>query len=275
MKTFFANGKKLSEEITEYFKGAVSYSLANKLIRKKEVKLNGIRVKADIKTNYGDKIEIYYDGEDKRAQTVLFKDENILVAYKPSGITAEDFYSLIQSDNLNAGFIHRLDQNTDGIMVFSLNLQAETQLLKGFKERTFEKYYLAEVVGSPKESSATLTAYLFKDAKKGEVKVYDAPVKGSEKIITSYSVLKTDGVTSLLEVKLITGKTHQIRAHLAHVGHFIIGDGKYGNESINRRFHAKKQRLTAYKLTLKFDESSPLYYLNGKTFKLEKGWFTK
>ena len=275
MKTFFANGKKLSEEITEYFKGAVSYSLANKLIRKKEVKLNGVRVKADTKTNLGDKIEIYYDGEDKRAQTVLFKDENILVAYKPSGITAEDFYSLIQADNLGAGFIHRLDQNTDGIMIFSLNLQAETQLLKGFKERTFEKYYLAEVVGSPKESSATLTAYLFKDSKKGEVKVYDSPVKGSEKIITSYSVLKTDGVTSLLEVKLITGKTHQIRAHLAHVGHFIIGDGKYGNESINRRFHAKRQRLTAYKLTLKFDENSPLFYLNEKTFKLEKGWFAK
>ncbi|MBQ8726026.1 MAG: RluA family pseudouridine synthase [Clostridia bacterium] len=270
MKTFFANGKKLSEEITEYFKGAVSYSFANKLIRKKEVKVNGVRVKADFKTDYGDKIEIYYDGEDKRAQKVLFSDPNLLVIYKPSGITSEDFYSLIKESYPTAGFVHRLDQNTDGIMVFSLTTQAETELLKGFKERAFEKFYLAEVVGEPKNSSATLTAYLFKDAKKGEVKIYDTPVKGSEKIITSYSVLKTDGKTSLLEVKLITGKTHQIRAHLAHVGHFIIGDGKYGNESINRRFRAKKQRLTAYKLTLKFSQESPLYYLNGKTFIIEK-----
>ena len=96
MKTFQAKGKKLSEEITEYFKGAVSYSLANKLIRKKEVKVNGKRVKADFKTDYGDKIEIYYDGEDKRAQTVIYSDENVLVVYKPSGITAEDFYKIIK-----------------------------------------------------------------------------------------------------------------------------------------------------------------------------------
>ena len=135
MKTFYAKGKKLSEEITEYFKGAVSYSLANKLIRKKEIKLNGVRVKQDVKTEIGDKIEVYYDGEDKRADKVLYSDENILVAYKPQGITSEEFYSLIRQKHTSAGFIHRLDQNTDGIMIFSLNQTAEELLLKGFKER--------------------------------------------------------------------------------------------------------------------------------------------
>ena len=272
MKTFYSNGKKLSEEITEYYKGVVSYSLANKLIRKKDVKVNGVRVKADFKTDVGDKIEVYYDGEDKRADTVIFKDENVLVVYKPSGITAEDFYELLCKKHEGVGFIHRLDQNTDGVMIFSLNANAEKELLHGFKHRTFDKLYLAEVVGTPKKANDELVAYLVKDSKKAEVRVFDSPVKGSEKIITSYTVLKSSGETSLLEVKLITGKTHQIRAHLAHVGHFIIGDGKYGYESVNRKFKAKKQRLTAYKLTLKFTEGSPLYYLNDKEFVCKAGW---
>lgn len=272
MKTFYSNGKKLSEEITEYYKGVVSYSLANKLIRKKDVKVNGIRVKADLKTDVGDKIEVYYDGEDKRADTIIFKDENVLVVYKPSGITSEDFYALLCKKHEGVGFIHRLDQNTDGVMIFSLNAIAEKELLHGFKQRTFEKLYLAEVVGTPKKASDELTAYLVKDAEKAEVKIFDSQVKGSDKIITSYTVLKSSGETSLLEVKLITGKTHQIRAHLAYVGHFIIGDGKYGYESVNRKFKAKKQRLTAYKLTLRFAEESLLYYLNEKEFVCKAGW---
>ena len=268
MKTFYANGKKLSEEITEYYKGAVSYSFANKLIRKKDVKLNGVRVKEDQKTSVGDKVEVYYDGRDERAEKIIFKDENILAVYKPSGITSEDFYTLVKSNHQGAGFIHRLDQNTDGIMLFSLNENAETELLHGFKHRTFDKYYLTEVFGTPKKASDELVAYLLKDAKKGLVKIFNSPAYGGEKIITRYSLIKSSGETSILEVKLVTGKTHQIRAHLAHEGHFIIGDGKYGNEQINRKFHAKKQRLTAYKLLLKFDSKSPLYYLSGKEFVL-------
>ena len=128
MKTFYAKGRKLTLEITEYFKGKVSYSLANKLIRKKDVKVNGVRVKEDLKTNDGDKIEVYYDGEDMRANTILFEDENLLVVYKPKGITSEEFYSLIQAKYKTASFIHRLDRNTDGIMLFGLNKIAEEEL---------------------------------------------------------------------------------------------------------------------------------------------------
>ena len=270
MKTFYSKGKKLSEEITEYYKGAVSYSFANKLLRKKDVKLNGVRVKTDQKTLVGDKIEVYYDGEDKRADEVLFLDENVAVLYKPQGITSEDFYLLVKKKFNGAGFIHRLDRNTDGIMIFSLNEKAEEELLKGFKERTFEKYYLAEVYGEPKQSSERLEGYLFKDAEKSEVIISDTPKKGYEKIITEYKVIKSSGAVSLLEVKLVTGKTHQIRAHLAHVGHFIIGDGKYGSEEINRKYHAKRQKLTAYKLILKFSENSYLRYLDGKMFEIKR-----
>ena len=270
MKTFYSTGKKLLEEITEYYKGAVSYSFANKLLRKKDVKLNGVRVKTDQKTCVGDKIEVYYDGEDKRADEVLFLDENVVVLYKPQGITSEDFFSLVKKKFSGAGFIHRLDRNTDGIMIFSLNEKAEEELLKGFKERSFEKYYLAEVYGEPKRNSERLESYLFKDAEKSEVIISDTPKKGYEKIITEYKVIKSNCGTTLLEVKLVTGKTHQIRAHLAHVGHFIIGDGKYGSEEINRKYHCKRQRLTAYKLVLKFSENSYLRYLDGKTFEVGK-----
>ena len=273
MKTFFAKGKKLSEEITEYFKGAVSYSFANKLIRKKEVKVNGLRVKADQKTIFGDKIEVYYDGGDDRAEKVIYKDENLLVVYKPIKITSEDFYSLIKVKYSSAGFIHRLDQNTDGLMVFSLNADTEKELLLGFKNRTFDKYYLAEVFGTPKQAKRELVAYLKKDEDMSRVKIFNTKQSGGDKIITEYTIVKTSGETSILEVKLVTGKTHQIRAHLAYAGHFIIGDGKYGNEQINRKFHANTQRLTAYKLQLKFDEKSKLSYLNGKEFKLDKIWW--
>lgn len=273
MKTFFSNGKKLSEEITSYYKGVVSYSLFNKLLRKKDIKLNGVRVKTDQKTEVGDKIEVYYDGEDTRAENVIYKDENILVVYKPQGITSEDFYALIKNNYEQASFVHRLDRNTDGIMVFGLTNQAEVELLKGFKERTFEKYYLAEVYGDPNPKNAELTAYLKKDSDKSQVKIFANCVLGSEKIVTAYSVVKSNGETALLEVKLITGKTHQIRAHLAFIGHFIIGDGKYGIDAINRKFHANKQRLTAYRLQLKFPPESSLYYLNGREFKLNKNSF--
>ena len=141
-------------------------------------------------------------------------------------------------------------------------------MLNGFKNRNFDKYYLAEVYGTPTINSAELTAYLVKDKERAKVTIYDKPQKDSEKIVTAYKVLQQKEKTSMLEVKLITGKTHQIRAHLAHIGHFIVGDGKYGYESINRQFHATKQRLTAYKTVLNFDDGSPLNYLNGREFKI-------
>ena len=270
MKTFYSGGDKLSKELKNFYGDEINYSTIMKLFRKKDVKLNGKRVGGDIQTAPHDLIEAYFDGT-VRPIREIYKDENVLVVYKPDGISSEEFFAKIQGAYKAAAFIHRLDRNTDGIMIFALSPAAETELLKGFKDRTFDKYYLAEVFGTPKADRATMTAYLKKDAEKALVKISDKPAPSYEKIVTEYEVLKRTAETAVLKVKLVTGKTHQIRAHLAFLNLPIIGDGKYGNEKINRKFKAKTQRLTAKSLTLHFDENSPLFYLDGKTFCCEEG----
>ena len=266
MKSFKAekNGK-LSEEMLSFYKSEITYGKTMSLIRKKDVKVNGKRTGADVAVFAGDDIEVYYDGETRKVEEI-YSDENVLAAYKPKGITSEDFFGAVKKTYESAGFIHRLDRNTDGVMIFSLSPAAQGDLLKGFKARAFQKYYLAEVYGAPKERSGKLVGYLKKDAEKAVVKIYDEKTRGAERIETEYEVLKRSAETSVLKVRLVTGKTHQIRAHLAHAGFFVLGDGKYGKESVNRKFRLSSQRLTAYSLTLKFDGDSPLYYLDGKEF---------
>lgn len=270
MKKFYSLGDNLIKEISRFYGDKITYGKIMKLLREKDVKVNGGRVNKDVKTQKGDEITVYYDGEDKKIEIkVLYKDDNILVAYKPKGVTSEDFYNAVKEKYESAIFTHRLDRNTDGITLFALNDIAYGELFDGLKNRTFDKRYTATVYGVMPKRKDRLTAYLKKDEKAAKVEISATPKKGYEKIITDYEVLSCDGETSVLRVGLITGKTHQIRAHLAFTGHFIIGDGKYGKEEMNRRYKAKYQLLTATEITLKFAGNSPLYYLNDKKFTIE------
>ena len=270
MKTFIADKNRKLSKLALYHIEDLSFSSFMKALRKKDVKVNGKRVSADLTLNVGDKVEIYYSVEKKDKFSIIYLDENVLVIDKKSGYTSESVFEEIKQNFPNAQFIHRLDRNTNGVMIFALNKTAEELLLKGFKERTFVKKYHALVVGAPKKEQDILSAYLIKDAVNSTVKIYDKQVKDSVIIKTGYKIIEKHAQTSLLEVELFTGKTHQIRAHLAHIGHPIVGDGKYGDFNFNEKVGVKSQKLTAFSLTLKFDGYTALSYLDGKTFTVKK-----
>ena len=270
MKSFIADkNRKLTKLALEHIED-LSYSALLKSLRKKDVKVNGKRVNSDVTLNVGDVVEVYYVSTNSEKYITIYSDDNVVVVYKKSGYLSESVFDAVKTEYLDARFIHRLDRNTDGVMIFALGDIAEDCLLKGFKTHAFTKNYHAVVVGVPKQKTNILTAYLKKDKDSATVAIKDVKQDGFVEIKTGYTLLENRGETSLLEVTLYTGKTHQIRAHLAHIGHPIVGDGKYGDFAVNQKLKAKTQMLTAYSLTLAFDRESPLYYLDGKTFIYDK-----
>ena len=251
---------------------SLPYFAFNKLLRRKDVKVNGKRTGENIFLKAGDTVAVYADEDnEKRARNIeiIFGDENVLIADKKDGITSEELFESLKESYKELYFVHRLDRNTSGLIIFAKNANAYNELLNAFKKKTVEKLYKARVYGQMPQKSELLTAYIFTDKKKALSLISDVKLKNYTEIKTRYSVESYDFKTntSVITVKLITGKTHQIRAHLAHTGHFVIGDGKYGSNEINKSFKLSSQQLTAHSLKFNFNEKSPLYYLNGKEFK--------
>lgn len=252
---------------------SLSYSHLRALLRKKDVLINGARVKEDVTVTDGSIIRLYttiHTADDYKYDVEkVYEDDYIYIFNKPKGLEVEGDISLITYARRlcpTARAVHRLDLNTDGLIIVAKSDEVADILKSEIKNRRIEKRYVCAVYGHT-GGSKRLEAYLKKDATKGIVKVYDNRVDGSVKIITEYTTLKSFSDYSILEVNLITGRTHQIRAHLAYVGHPILGDGKYGTREINSKFPYKKQALTAYKLI--FHTEGRLGYLNDKSFEID------
>ncbi|MDD4276103.1 MAG: RluA family pseudouridine synthase [Clostridia bacterium] len=271
--------KSLIKVIVEKYE-RITYVALQKILRKKDIKINGLRINRNIDINSGDIIEIFAPLNVLTGEILIkpiYEDQNILIVEKPINIEVSS-----QSSTLDLGYFvnkylnskletakpcHRLDRNTAGLVIFTKNDMAYNEIYKALKDRTLEKYYLAIVNGNFVKQSDTLTNYLFKDENLGKSFISNSATFGSEKIITKYTVLKEKQDYSLLQIKLVTGKTHQIRAHMAHIKHSVVGDSKYSTRTEYSATKYKNQLLWAYKI--KFNFVDTLVYLNDKVIQLD------
>ena len=237
----------------------------NYLLKNKDIKVNGVRVDKDVPLKPGDTVTYYLTKkqEEKPAFYPVYEDENVLIIDKESGVNSEAVFAAL-SRTQECYFIHRLDRNTQGLLTFAKNPPSATALTNAFKDRTVKKIYHALCFGSFPKKSDVLIAYLKKDEEKSLVRIYDKERKDTEKIVTEYLVLQENEGECKVEIVLHTGKTHQIRAHLAHVGCPVVGDMKYGFTERNKEKKLARQCLVAKRL--QFSLSGELSYLNEKTF---------
>lgn len=245
----------------------LNFNMIKSALRKRDIKINGKRVSATVFLNGGETVELYLKEKQSKQIEIAYQDDNILVAVKPQGMeTTLADKSFSESECLEEliGFqpAHRIDKNTEGLVLFGKTTNAQNALVAGFKNGEILKTYTALVYGIPKEKEGELTAYLTKNPAESTVKISDSQTEGSVLIKTNYKVIENNKLFSLLSVQLLTGKTHQIRAHLAHIGLSVIGDDKYGNKKVNKALKQKKQCLCASMLGFNFSGKNFLNYLN-------------
>ena len=292
-------------------------SLAQKYIRLKRIKVNGARAQRDQKLVAGDILQCYINDEFFESPSeenvyltittprlkIVYEDENIMLLDKPAGMLAhadehEKVNTLVnhmlaylyqkrewrprEENAFTPALCNRIDRNTGGIVIAAKDAEALRDMNRLIREDQLSKFYLCLCHGSMERPAATLHGFLAKDSARNLVRVEDHPFPGAREIITKYRVLDTRGkgadAVSLLQVELVTGRTHQIRAHLAHIGHPLLGDGKYGINRADRQEGFKYQALYAWRLDFDIPgDGGSLAYLRGRSFRLNPAdiWFTK
>lgn len=296
-------GQRLDKFLTKFLK-ACPQSMIYKSLRKKRIKLNGKKCDGAVKLAEGDVLTLYINDEFfggdvaddsftkiKPELNIVYEDENImLIDKKPGMIVHEDerekFNTLIshikaylylkgeydpeEEQSFAPALCNRIDRNTGGIVIAAKNAASLRVINEKIKTREIKKYYLCMVQGHIKPPSATLTCYLDKNESQNRVYLSDVPKAGYKKCITKYRTVGANDIGTFLEVDLVTGRTHQIRAQMAHIGHPLAGDGKYGTNEFNKKAGLKYQALYSYKTEFAFKDENVLSYLNGKTFQVDK-----
>ena len=311
MKEFLINKNDSGQRLDKFITKAVPKlpkSLLYKYIRLKRIKLNGKRCEISQMLCEGDILNLYINDEffenhvsspkneiikTNTKPDIIYEDENILIVYKPVGMDVhhgaekpdETLIDIIQAylyskneynpdeeNSFSPAVCNRIDRNTTGLVIAAKNAEALRILNEKIRTRQIDKEYLCICSGNLKKEHSIETAYHSK-GNHNSVYISSKPKEGYKKIITEYTVLNRKNEFMLLKIHLITGKTHQIRAHMSFLGAPLLGDGKYGNVKINKQQQIFKQQLCAYSLTFNFDNSGLLGYLSGKTFTADKTGF--
>ncbi len=303
MKTIFVEKCNKEQQITKYILSrfpSLNKSTLFKALRNKDIKVNGNRISKDINVKLNDKIDIYISDELlynlPKKLDIKYEDENVLVVFKKQGllsnneeilnnigITEPTMSDLVLKEYNTAKLCHRLDRNTCGLLIFAKNDKSYAEMLKAFKNGYITKKYIAYVSNcSFNLKHDVLSNYIITDKINGYSKILDKTDKNEtlykkdiKKIETEYFVLYTNKEKdyAVLNVLIHTGKTHQIRTHLKHISHPIIGDSKYGKNEINKKFKVYKQLLFAYNYSFKFPKDMMLSYLNNINIELDKSYY--
>ena len=309
-------GQRLDKFLTKSLYG-MPVSLMYRLIRQKKIKVNRKRAENNQMLNEGDTLQLFISDEffesgEKSGTTealarvrtsldIVYEDENIMLLSKRPGVLVHDDkegqnntllfhakaylfqkgeYDPDREQSFAPALCNRIDRNTGGIVILAKNAEALRVMNEKIRDGETSKFYLCAVHGIMRKKSDTLHAWLKKDSKTNTVKIYESSnkPKDAKNIGTKYKVIAEKDGNSLLEVELLTGRTHQIRAQFSYIGHPLLGDGKYGVNRDDRKIGYKYQALYSYKLRFDFaDKSGPLGYLCGKEFSIPKSavWFTE